>query len=90
MDTKIKECLQKFKARQERREHPSGDFDKAGRWYPSDEEKQDCCSSIRGPSRRWPMSYMVHCRTLKHVANLMGVDLKEARKALKDLPYVLV
>lgn len=57
--------------RQSRAEHPDGKFDKAGRWYPSDEESQDCCDTVRSPSRGWPYSLMLHCRTRKHITQLV-------------------
>jgi hypothetical protein len=61
-----------YKSRQDRQTHPDGKFDKQGRWYPSEAEWVDeCCRGIRSPSRAWPYSYMVHCRTKKHVENLL-------------------
>lgn len=74
-----------YRARQERRHHPVGKFDNAKRWYPDESEYRSCCGPVRSPSRAWPMSYMVHCRTLKHVASLYGVTPTEVRKALKNL-----
>jgi hypothetical protein len=65
--------VEKFERRQDRLENPDGAFDKKGRWYPSKDERQECCSSIRYPSRAWPYSYMVHCRTLQHIQHLLGV-----------------
>lgn len=59
-----------YEKRQSRREHPSGSFDRAGRWYASDEERASCCN-VRGPSRAFPYSQMVHCRTLKHIKTRM-------------------
>lgn len=70
--------------RQLRQSHPDGSTDTGGRWYPSDSERRSCCSSVRAPSRAWPWSYMVHCRTLKHVAQLTGVDAREIRRSLKQ------
>jgi len=49
-----------------RSRHPHGSFDNAGRWYPDNE--LECCQSIRSPSRSWPHSLLLHCRTVKHVA----------------------
>jgi hypothetical protein len=63
-----------YEARQDRREHPDGEFDKAGRWYPSDLERCECCNSIRYPSRSWPYSLLVHCRSKRHVANLLAKE----------------
>jgi len=60
-----------YKRRKNRDEHPDGTFDNKGRWYPSDAEKCECCKRIRPPSRRWPYSLMTHCRTKKHIENLV-------------------
>lgn len=60
-----------YKRRQARAEHPDGSFDKAGRWFPSTSEQRACCQTIRTPSRRWAYSLMLHCRTRKHVRQLV-------------------
>lgn len=60
-----------YSRRQSRLEHPDGRTDNAGRWYPSDDEKCDCCDHVRSPSRAYPWSYMLHCRTRKHVQSLL-------------------
>lgn len=67
---------------QSRKIHPAGKFDKAGRFYPS--EKFSCCSNIRSPSRAFPYSYMVHCRTLGHVCNQSGVLLADAKAVISQ------
>jgi len=68
--------------RQNRSVHPDGDFDKAGRWYPSDEEDQgDVTCNVRSPSRTWPYSYMLRARTKQHCRVLV-----EAALAGKDVP----
>lgn len=66
--------------RQARINHPDGKADSAGRFYPSDVERCDCCDRIRKPSRSWPHSLRTHCRTAVHVANKYNVDVKEMRK----------
>lgn len=76
-------ALAEFRALSNREIHPEGEFDKAGRWYPSDYERCDCCDSIRAPSRAYPYSYMVHCRTLKHVCCKYGVDERTVRNLAK-------
>lgn len=43
--------------------NPKGKFDKAGRWYA---ENSDLIS-VREPSRAYPFSQMVACRTRKYV-----------------------
>jgi hypothetical protein len=59
-----------YEALRDRVIHPDGKFDNAGRWYPS--EAEDCGVSrvICTPSRAYPYSYMIACRTRKHVAKL--------------------
>jgi hypothetical protein len=59
-----------YAARRDRLVHPEGTFDDAGRWYPSDRENTAGLGGIRSPSRAWPYSYMIACRTRKHVAEL--------------------
>lgn len=36
--------------RKNRYDHPEGNSDNGGRWYPSEYEWQQCCNSIRSPS----------------------------------------
>lgn len=74
-----------YSARKERDSHPEGTFDNAGRWYPSDREWQECCGHVRSPTRAFPYSYMTHCRTAEHAANRFGVDVKEVRRAHKQV-----
>lgn len=71
--------------RRDRLEHPNGKFDKSGRWYPAQDERQTCCSQIREPSRSYPYSYMLHCRTVDHVAHLHNVDPKAVRKRAREI-----
>ncbi len=78
-------AAEEYLARKERSAHPDGSFDRASRWYPSDDEWQDCCAGIREPSRAWPYSLMVHCRTLVHVANLYDVDEADLRNVVAEL-----
>jgi transposase-like protein len=63
--------------------HPSGDFDDAGRWYPT--RYCDCCESIRSPSRAFPYSLMVHCRTVSHVAREHGIEERRLRWAIRQI-----
>ena len=83
MNTKITTAARCMHARKNRLEHPSGTFDTAGRWYPDDDERQYCCGWIRGPSRAYPYSYMVHCRTVEHIANLHDLNNAEIAAARK-------
>jgi len=52
-----------YKKLQSREIHPSGFFDSAGRFVA---ENSDIVT-VRRPSRRWPFSHMIHCRTKKYV-----------------------
>lgn len=72
-------------ARRDRMEHPHGRFDDAGRWIASAAEYCECCEDIRMPSRAYPYSMMVHCRSIQHVANLYKVDATAVRRAVKLL-----
>lgn len=84
---KIKKVIEEFEQLQARIIHPDGTFDKAGRWYPDDNEWSSCCDSIRSPSRSYPYSYMVHCRTLPHIMNKYGLseeEKKEIKKAMNQ------
>jgi hypothetical protein len=62
-----------YTAMKERLMNPEGSFDKQGRWYPSAEQR--CCSdncpgTLRAPTKAYPYSWMLHCRTRKHCAYL--------------------
>ena len=72
-----------FVGRQDRVLHPDGRFDSGGRWFPRDNEHRECCDVIRSPSRSYPWSYMVHCRTAVHVATLHGVDVRDIRRVVR-------
>ena len=84
---KLAEAAVSFTRRQLGSEQPEGKFDNAKRWYPSDYERRDCCESLRSPSRSYPFSIMTHCRTLRHVANLHGVEKKQLKKII-DTEYL--
>lgn len=74
-----------YAARRRRIVHPYAWFDSAGRWYPTEKEYQDCCCQIRSPSRNWPYSLMLHCRTAKHIAQIFSVGQKEVRSQASAL-----
>jgi len=67
--------------RQNRKAHPDGQADKAGRWYPSASERQSCCNQIRQPSRSYPWGLMLHCRTMVHLAQAYDVPEADLRRA---------
>lgn len=64
---------------------PAGHKDAAGRWYPIDEEKQECCAGVRDPSIAWPDSLKKHCCSAKHVARLFDVGELELRRAAREI-----
>jgi len=66
---------------------PKGQWDKAGRFYPADEERCSCCDGIRSPSRAWPKSLWKHCQTYSHIACLYGVEIKALKRAVKELSF---
>ena len=78
-------AAQLYLDRAARRDYAPGYFDKWGRWYPADDERQDCCDGIRAPSKCWPYTLLRHCRTQLHVATLCGVDRKALARAARDL-----
>ena len=61
-----------------------GKSDSAGRWWPHDSERRECCNRIRQPSRGYTGSLYYHCSTIVHVANLYSVDPKLLRRLLHD------
>lgn len=85
MTTTLENAAREYISRRDRATNPDGKFDKQSRWYPSDEEHCSCCNAVRSPSRAFPYSYMVHCRTIGHIANKYGVDVKDLRKEVKRL-----
>ena len=74
-----------YEERQARRHHPAGRTDNGGRWYPSDTERRPCCERVQSPTRGFPWSLMLHCRTLRHVANRTGVPEHRLRHLLAIL-----
>lgn len=82
MKDKLISAVIEYKARKARTSYPQGRFDKAGRWYPAESEACTCCEDIRNPSRRWPYSLMIHCRTIRHIAQLYDVSEGDLRRAV--------
>ena len=90
--TKTKRLTKKLRAvaleslfRRERITHPSGKFDNAQRWYPDESEKCECCEGIRSPSRSYPYSLMVHCRSTTHMASVSGYTKAIIKWAMKRI-----
>ena len=73
----------RFLMRQSRKERPDGKTDRAGRFYPSESEKCDCCNGLSSPTRAYPMTLLSHCRTAKHVSRKYNVDTKAMREMVK-------
>jgi len=82
---RVEDAAREYIARRDRAKHPLGRFDRAGRWYPDESEARACCAGIRAPSRRWPYSLLLHCRTARHVAQLYGVEASDVRCAARRL-----
>ena len=74
-------------ALQKRERHPEGRRDRGGRWYPMEGEAQECCRKIRPPSRAWPYSYLIHCRSIEHVARRHGIEPKLLRGIIAYTAY---
>jgi hypothetical protein len=69
------DALRRWRRRQDRAEHPDGEFDSAKRWYPTRAENVDRFTSYtRSPSHAWPYSYMLAARSLSHCEALDGAD----------------
>jgi hypothetical protein len=81
---KIQEALTIYHERQTRQAHPAGARDSAGRFFPGPGERQACCADIRSPSRAWPHTLSLHCRSIAHISALCGVDASAVRKAKKS------
>jgi hypothetical protein len=82
--TQLELAIDMYLKRQSQEESPLGEFDRGGRWYPYQDERRECCRAIRSPSRAFPYSLLKHCMTLRHVANLYGVDESKLRRALNQ------
>ncbi len=80
----INEIAKEYISRQARLTDPHGKFDRAGRWYPAENEMCKHCHKVRPPSRNWKYSYLLHCRTMKHIASLYDVSIADLRKAVKS------
>ena len=60
----MKEAINKVHALlRDRKIHPCGYFDKAGRWHSDNSD----LIKVRPPSRSWPYSQMIACRSKKYV-----------------------
>lgn len=82
---KVEAAAHEFLDRKAREAHPDGYFDAAGRWYPSDAERCGWCDSVRDPSKNYPYSLMVHCRTAGHIADRLDVDPVDVRRRARQI-----
>lgn len=81
---RLEEAYTCWRRRQDRHQHPAGKFDNAKRWWPSAEERCDCCNAIREPSRTWPNSLNKHCRSVEHIAALHDVEPSQLRATIRQ------
>jgi len=89
-ETKLLSAAEAYLMRKLGAQYPKGRTDNGGRWYP--EEMLECCEHIRSPSRGYPWSYMVHCKSVDHVANEYGVDATELGQLVRrkaNLPLLM-
>ena len=70
---KAASALRRYQRRQARLEHPQGKFDKGGRWYPEGKD-EEVMGAVRSPSRSFPNSYNLACRSLAHCERLEDAD----------------
>ena len=78
-----------FIERKERIAHPKGSTDNAGRWYPSCRDKAVFPSNeYRSPSRAYPWSYMLACRTAAQCARIYDADLTDTRRIANAIKKV--
>lgn len=75
-----------YAGRKDRRIHPEGRFDNAGRWWPSDDEDADSFTlDVRTPSKSWPYSYMKAARSKRHIKALAEVNIEFVLKEASAL-----
>jgi hypothetical protein len=90
LSTEIKAAIE-YLHRDCRSRHPDGHSEKGSKWYPSDTERQVCCSYVREPSHAYPWSLAHHCRTKVHVEKLFGLEAGAISTVLKkvNLPLLI-
>lgn len=62
-----------YEAMRDRQLNPSGGFDQAGRWYPSMAQEAGGIT-VASPTRHYPYSYLLACRTRKHTQRVAEVS----------------
>ena len=68
---------------------PRGKYGMSRLWLPSECERTSCCEDIK-VSSDFPFTFLSHCRTMKHVATLYNVDIKELRYIVKQSELYLL
>ena len=77
-------ALMRYERRQARTEHPAGSFDKAKRWYPAGRD-EEIMEAGRSPTRSYPNSYNLACRSLAHCERYEGADHQVVLKLKREL-----
>lgn len=77
-------ALVRYERRQARIEHPSGSFDKAKRWYPTGRD-EEVIDAGRSPSRSYPNSYNLACRSLAHCERYEDADHQVVLRLKREL-----
>lgn len=81
--TNLKTALAAYLARQDGKEAPDGEWE-SDSWQPSPAERCPCCDSISGKSILED-GMLRHCKSMKHVAALHGVDIKALRSMARKI-----
>lgn len=79
---RVREAATLYQNRKARLAHPEGKWNN-GLWFPTGSEVQPCCQHIAEPTKDYPYSLMLHCRTLPHICNLKRVLAKDVRQHFK-------
>ncbi|WP_146200764.1 hypothetical protein [Stenotrophomonas maltophilia] len=80
----------KYVLRRSRLEHPEGSWDSDGCFFPSAYENAGWIEeNISSPTKRYPYSYMLACRTVEHCCRLTNTPVEHARWVitLEQLAY---
>jgi hypothetical protein len=80
---RLQAAAAEYVALRDRKANPAGKFDRSGRFWPAPAETCSCCIGIRAPSKAWPYSLLLHCRTAGHVAARHGLDALAVRRAAR-------
>lgn len=64
---------------------PKGLNSRSGIWMPAPQEVRVCCQQLRDASLKFPYVFHRHCRLIKHVALLIGVDERDLSRRVKRI-----